>query len=165
VQHIRLFDEVWNTRQANCIDACVFLASILRKIGIRTVIFVEPCHAYLGYYTDKKRRNLELIETTITSWVNIPELQRSLDADGRLPQEQFDKISKYLSQKDIQLWNEGHLTFDQLTQALAKSLLEKAKVYNDDTYKVNRTNFADTANIAYQQLDIEQLRTKVQPIR
>ena len=165
VQHIRLFDEVWNTRQANCIDACVFFASILRKIGIRTVIFVEPCHAYLGYYTDRNRRHLELIETTITSWVNIPELQRSLDADGRLPQEQFDKISKYLSQKDIQLWNEGRLSFDQLTQALAKSLLDKAKVYNDDTYKANRTNFADTANIAYQQLDIEQLRTKVQPIR
>lgn len=165
VQHIRLFDEVWNTRQANCIDACVFLASILRKIGIRTVIFVEPCHAYLGYYTDKGRRHLELIETTITSWVNIPELQRNLDADGRLPEEQLGKISKFLSQKDIQLWNEHRITFDQLTQALAKSLLDKAKVYNDDTYQANRTNFADTTNITYQQLDIEQLRSKIQPIR
>ena len=57
------------------------------------------------------------------------------------------------------------MTFDQLTQALAKSLLEKAKVYNDDTYQANRNNFADTTNITYQQLDIEQLRSKIQPIR
>ena len=85
VQHIRFFDEVWNTRQANCIDACVYLASILRKIGLRPVIFVEPCHAYLGYYTDKKQKNIALLETTVTSWVNYPDLLRNLDPDGHLP--------------------------------------------------------------------------------
>ena len=97
VQHIRFFDEVWNTRQANCIDACVFFASILRKIGLKPVIFVEPCHAYLGYYTDKNRRNIALLETTITSWVNFPDLLRNLDPEGYLPEEQLRKISKYLS--------------------------------------------------------------------
>lgn len=165
VQHIRLFDEVWNTRQANCIDACIFFASILRKIGIRVVIFVDPCHAYLGYYTDKRQRQLRTVETTITSWVNLPELQRSLDADGRLPEEKFNKISKYLSPAEIQRWNEGKMTFDQLQTAIARSLFEKAKAYNTENYEANKTNYADTNVIGYQQLDIELLRNKVQPIR
>ena len=165
VQHIRFFDEVWNTRQANCIDACVFLASILRKTGLKPVIFVEPCHAYLGYYTDKGRRHLQLLETTITSWVNFPELERSIDADGRLPQEKFDKVAKYLSEKDIERWNNGKMNFDQLKVAIARSLFDKASEYNRDNYQANRQHFADSASITYQQLDIEQLRKIVQPIQ
>ena len=164
VQHIRFFDEVWESRQANCVDACVFFASILRKIGLKPVIFVEPCHAYLGYYTDKNRRHIELLETTITSWVNFPELERSLDADGLLPEASFDKVSKYLSANDIERYRAGTLGFDGLKRAVAQSLFEKATEYDRETYQANRTHFADTASITYQQLDIEQLRKAVQPI-
>lgn len=165
VQHIRFFDEVWNTRQANCIDACVFLASILRKTGLKPVIFVEPCHAYLGYYTDRNRRHLNLLETTITSWVNFPDLERSLLDDGTLPQEKFNKISKYLSAKDIERYNNHQLSFEQLKLAVAKSLFDKASEYNRENYEANRQHFADTTSISYQQLDIEQLRKIVKPIQ
>ena len=166
VQHIRLFDEVWNTRQANCIDACVFFASILRKIGIRTVIFVEPCHAYLGYYSDKNRRHLVTLETTITSWVNLPELQRALSDSGDSKQSaDIDKVSRFLSPDELQRWNNGQMTLDQLQTAVARSLFEKAKAYNTESYETNRQNFSDSSVIAYQQLDIEQLRKTVQPIR
>ncbi|MDY5969450.1 MAG: hypothetical protein SPJ13_05510, partial [Bacteroidales bacterium] len=79
-QHIRFFDEVYLNRQANCIDACVFFASILRKIGLHPVILLEPCHAYLGYYTDKNKKHLALLETTITAWVNFPALDASVDS-------------------------------------------------------------------------------------
>lgn len=68
VQHIRFFDEVYSLHQANCVDACVFFASVMRKIGLKPVIFIAPCHAYLGYYTDKNRKRLNLLETTITAW-------------------------------------------------------------------------------------------------
>ena len=165
VQHIRFFDEVWNTRQANCIDACVFLASILRKTGLKPVIFVEPCHAYLGYYTDRNRRHLNLLETTITSWVNFPDLERSLLDDGTLPPEKFNKISKYLSAKDIERYNNHQLSFEQLKLAVAKSLFDKASEYNRENYEANRQHFADTTSISYQQLDIEQLRKIVKPIQ
>ena len=164
VQHIRFFDEVYSSRQANCVDACVFFASILRKIGLKPVIFVEPCHAYLGYYTDKNRRNISLLETTITSWVNFPELERSLDSEGRLPKEQFEKVSKYLSESDIQRYQQGKLSFPQLKLAVARSLFEKATIYDQETYQTNRSYFADTNNITFQQLDIELLRRQVQPI-
>ncbi len=164
VQHIRFFDDVYSSRQANCIDACVFFASILRKIGLKPVIFVEPCHAYLGYYTDRNRQDIALLETTITSWVNFPELERSLDGDGRLPDEQFEKIRKYLSDQDADRYLNGKMKFTELKKTIARSLFDKASEYDRDTYKANREHFADTASITYQQLDIEQLRKLVQPI-
>ena len=164
VQHIRFFDEVYSSRQANCIDACVFFASILRKIGLKPVIFVEPCHAYLGYYTDKGRKNISLLETTITSWVNFPELERNLDADGRLTDEDFNKIRKYLSDQEANLYLNGRMSFTDLKRSVARSLFDKASEYDLETYNTNRLHFADTASITYQQLDIEQLRKQVQPI-
>lgn len=164
VQHIRFFDEVYSTRQANCVDACVFFASILRKIGLKPVIFVEPCHAYLGYYTDRNRKNLSLLETTITSWVNFPELERSLDADGRLSETQWNKVKRYLSDKQASAYESGDMSFEELKLAVAKSLFDKATEYDRETYQANRTHFADTTSVTYQQLDIEQLRSQVQPI-
>ena len=164
VQHIRLFDEVWATRQANCVDACVFFASILRRMGLKPVIFVEPCHAYLGYYTDKNRRDLQLLETTITSWVNFPQLERTLDSEGRLPEASWSKVRRYLSAADAAAYEEGRIGFEEVKRAVAASLFEKASEYDRETYQANRANFADTTVINYQQLDIEQLRTLVQPI-
>lgn len=164
VQHIRFFDEVWQSRQANCVDACVFFASILRKMGLKPVIFVEPCHAYLGYYTDKNRKNIALLETTITSWVNFPELERSLDDEGRLPEAKLDKVKRYLSNDELQRYNNGQMTFEQLKRVVARSLFEKATEYNKETYNDNREHFTDSAAITYQQLDIELLRKEVLPI-
>lgn len=164
VQHIRFFDQVYKSRQANCVDACVFFASILRKIGLRPVIFVEPCHAYLGYYTDRRKTNVNLLETTITSWVNFPRLSQALDADGKLPQEEFEKISKYLSEKQIADYQDGRISFDQLKRLVARSLFDKAQEYDRETYEQNRQNFADTTVIPYQSLDIEKLRNLIQPI-
>ena len=164
VQHIRFFDEVWNSRQANCVDACVFLASILRKLGLKPVIFVEPCHAYLGYYTDRNRKHIELLETTITSWVNFPDLERSLDDEGRLPEDKFEKVKKYLSDSDVQRYQQGGMTFQQLKLAVARSLFDKATEYDRETYNTNLDHFADPNAITYQQLDIELLRRLVQPI-
>ncbi|MBR1850775.1 MAG: hypothetical protein IJ789_05315 [Bacteroidales bacterium] len=164
VQHIRFFDEVYNTKQANCVDACVFFASIMRKIGLKPVIFVEPCHAYLGYYTDKNRKHVELLETTITSWVNYPDMERNLDADGRLPQNQLDKISKYLTDKQLQQYEAGKMTFDELKLALSHQLFDRASTYNAETYTANLSLFADSTQAQYQQLDLELLRKQVQPI-
>ena len=164
VQHIRFFDEVYNTRQANCVDACVFFASILRKIGLRPIIFVEPCHAYLGYYTDKGGRNIALLETTITSWVNFPDLDRATDADGQLDEKQFAKVAKYLTEGQVEQYRSGRLPAAELKRIVARSLFEKATLYDQETYQANLSHFAYTNTISYQQLDIEQLRKVVRPI-
>lgn len=164
VQHIRFLDQSLTSRQANCIDACVLFASILRKIGLKPLIFVEPCHAYLGYYTDKKRQNIALLETTVTSWVNFPEIRRNLLPDGRIPDKQIKKIARYLSDEQIQAYHDHRTTTDQLLLQVAQSLFTKASQYNTETYNQNRNHFSDPDNISYQQLDIENLRSLVSPI-
>ncbi len=164
VQHIRFFDEVWNTRQANCIDACVYFASILRKIGLRPVIFVEPCHAYLGYYTDKNRKKIALLETTVTSWVNYPELLRGVQPDGSLAEEQLQKIAKYLTPQQLEDYAQHRLTTEQLLVLVSTSLFDKASTYNQENYNNNRQHFDNPDAISFQQLDIETLRQTVQPI-
>lgn len=164
VQHIRFFDEVYNTRQANCVDACVFFASILRRIGLKPVIFVEPCHAYLGYYTDKNRKTMALLETTITSWVNFPEMGRTLKPDGRLSDKWYSKAMHYLSDDDRKKYDAGKMSFEELKLAIARTLFNKAKAYNVDNYKANKALFPDPSKITYQQLDIENLRRYIQPV-
>ena len=164
VQHIRFFDEVYNTRQANCVDACVFFASILRKIGLKPVIFVEPCHAYLGYYTDRQRKHIALLETTMTSWVQFPTLQRYLDEEGRLSADRFERLKNYLSEDEQHRYEEGAMTFEELKRCVSRNLFDKASSYNRESYETNRKAFADGSNTDFQMLDIEQLRQFVQPI-
>lgn len=174
VQHIRFFDEVYNTRQANCIDACVFMASILRKIGLKPVIFVAPCHAYLGYYTDRNRRSMWLLETTITGWVDFPALTRNYEnvrqatphAHGanRISAAYYKKYANYLTEGERKQWEKGKMTFSQFKHCIAHNLFNKASQYNIEEHNLNKQHFLDKENTQYQQLDIEQLRSFVQPI-
>lgn len=164
-QHIRFFDEVYLSRQANCIDACVFFASIMRKIGLHPVILLEPCHAYLGYYTDRNNRKLALLETTCTAWVNYLALDASVDvATGIASDKELAKLKKFLPASRIQQYHDGQVTLDQLKREVSSSLFKAASDYDLEQYNVNRALFADTTQHGYQILDVEQLRTVVQPI-
>ncbi|MBQ9638887.1 MAG: hypothetical protein IJV22_04955 [Bacteroidales bacterium] len=165
-QHIRFFDEVYLTRQANCIDACVFFASILRKIGIQTVILVEPCHAYLGYYTDKNRRQLSLLETTITGWVNLPRLTASVSkVTGLASDTELERIAKYTSATNISAYKSGRLSLEALERDVSRNLFNKAGAYDSERYLANRSLFdADTVN-GYTRLVVDDLRKVVLPIR
>lgn len=165
-QHIRYFDEVYLNRQANCIDACVFFASILRKIGLQPVILLEPCHAYLGYYTDKKKKSLALLETTCTAWTNFPALDASVNAaTGLASDEQLDKLTKYVSSKRIQQYKEGEVSLETLKKEVSNAVFKQASDYDLEQYNANRKLFTDTSQLGYVMLDIEQLRKVVQPIK
>lgn len=168
VQHVRFFDEVYSSRQANCVDACVFFASVMRKIGLKPVIFIDPCHAYLGYYTDKGRKRLNLLETTITGWTNFPALDKvyrpSAEGAERLPQEQYAKVSKYLTSEQRRKWESGALSFEGLKRAVSHALFVRASNYNVELHNQNRALYNDPESLLYQQLDIEQLRQYVSPV-
>lgn len=174
VQHIRFFDEVYHSRQANCIDACVFFASIMRKIGLKPVIFVEPCHAYLGYYTDKKRKNVNLLEATTTSWVNFPALTKNYNetmeanpkavGKERISDKMNSKYYKYLTDKEKEQWENNEMSFVDFKKAVAHNIFVKATDYDKDNYNANKSLFANPDSTRFQQLDIENLRSVVQPI-
>ncbi|MDX2133474.1 MAG: hypothetical protein SFV52_01730 [Saprospiraceae bacterium] len=48
-QRIRLFEDVVNESQANCIDGSAMLASCLAAVGIEPILVYVPGHAFLGY--------------------------------------------------------------------------------------------------------------------
>lgn len=164
-QYIRFLDDVYNNKQANCIDACVFFSSIMRKIGIQPIIFVDPCHAYLGYYTDKTRKKIALLETTITGWVNLPELEKHYDtATCMLDSLYFSRVSKYLDAKQIQQYNAGKMQLDALKKNIANNLFAKASLYQQDNFNNNKSLYSDTSQSNYQMLIIDEMRKFISPI-
>ena len=165
-QYIRFFDEVYRNRQANCIDACAFMASILKKIGLNPIIFVEPGHAYLGFYKDKNKKKLVLLETTLAGAIDLATIDEKVDtATGLLPQSELDKYKKHLTQKDMDNYLSGKTDLEKLKQTISRSNFNNAMNYNVNRYNKNRKLFADTKNQNYHKLDIAELRELVQPIR
>ncbi len=164
-QFIRFFDDVYNNRQANCIDACVFFSSIMRRVGLQPIIFVDPCHAYLGYYTDKSKKNIALLETTITGWVNLPLLDEHFDSvSNTLDSLSYNKISKYLTESQIAEYKEGKMSLDKIKKAVSNNLFDRASDYQKENYKTNKVLYTDTTNLSYQMLVIDELRKKISPI-
>lgn len=164
-QYIRFFDDVYVNRQANCIDACVFFSSIMRKVGLLPVIFVDPCHAYLGYYTDKSKKKIALLETTITGWVNLPELDEHYDAEsGLLEEKYYAKISKYLNDRQKATYEAGKMTLEEIKKAVANNLFDRAADYQKENYKNNRLLYSDTSQQMYRMLVIDEMRPLISPI-
>lgn len=164
-QYIRFFDDVYKNRQANCIDACVFFSSIMRKVGLYPIIFVEPCHAYLGYYTDKSKKKIALLETTFTSWVNLPSLDSHYDeATGLLEPNYYEKIAPYLDDKQKEKYAAGKMSLDDIKKSVSGTLFNKASVYQMENYMTNLSNFNDSSKLSYQILIIDELRKKISPI-
>ncbi len=65
-QSVRTFENSLSTNQANCVDGTVFMASILKRIGIRPILINVPGHCFLGYYmNDTTRSNIRFLETTM----------------------------------------------------------------------------------------------------
>ena len=164
-QYIRFFDDVYNNRQANCIDACVFFSSIMRKVGMYPIIIVEPCHAYLGYYTDKNKKKMALLETTITGWVNLPELDNHYDeTTGLLEDNYYQKIVKYLNDKEKKKYEEGGMSLMDIKKAVSDNLFNRASDYQKENFSNNKTYYSDTLQPSYRMLDMEEMRKHVSPI-
>ncbi len=165
-QYIRFFDDVYNNRQANCIDACVFFSSIMRRVGLQPIIFVEPCHAFLGYYTDKSRKKIATLETTITGWVNLPELDKYYDAEkGLLEESAYKKIERYMSDKDKERYKTGKMSLEDIKKAVSNTLFDRATEYKQESYTKNKSLFSDSTQTSYQMLVVEELRKQISPIQ
>lgn len=164
-QYIRFFDDVYNNRQANCIDACVYFSSIMRKIGLSPIIILEPSHAYLGYYTDKNKKKIALLETTLSGWVNLPELDRHFDADSnRLDETAFNSISQFLTEKQKTECLEGRMSLEDIKKAVSNNLFDKAAEYRKESFKKNKKLYDDENDSGYQMLVIDELRKQIAPI-
>ncbi len=64
-QRIVLPSDVLKQGQANCIDGTLILASALENVGIKPVVVLVPGHAYLGFYLDEAKKQVQFVETTM----------------------------------------------------------------------------------------------------
>ena len=63
--HVRFIEESLAESHANCVDASVLLASVLRRMGIDTFLALEPGHMFLGIYLDDSGKQTACLETTM----------------------------------------------------------------------------------------------------
>jgi len=66
-QHVRFLDESINMTQANCVDGSVLMASVLKKIEIKTALVLVPGHCYLAFYSQDPEKGGKLygVETVM----------------------------------------------------------------------------------------------------
>jgi len=64
-QHVRLFEESLEARQANCVDGTALFAAVLRKIGISPYLAVIPGHMFLAFDLDESGETTVGLETTM----------------------------------------------------------------------------------------------------
>ena len=70
-QRIRMIDQTWKNRQANCVDGMVLMASVLRSIRIDPVLVLMADHCVLGYYRDAEHKDLACLETAMIGDVDL----------------------------------------------------------------------------------------------
>ena len=64
-QRVRLLEQTWADRSANCVDGSVLIASVLQRIGLRSFLVLVPGHAFVGFYTDAEATHAAYLETTL----------------------------------------------------------------------------------------------------
>jgi len=63
-QYVRFLDQSVHDQGANCVDASVLFASILRRIGLRPVLVFRPGHCFSGFYDAPEGGHIVAFETT-----------------------------------------------------------------------------------------------------
>jgi hypothetical protein len=63
-QYVRFLDQSIHDRGANCVDASVLFASVLRRIGLRPVLLFRPGHCFTGYYDAPEGGHIVAFETS-----------------------------------------------------------------------------------------------------
>jgi len=158
-QYVRFFNDVYNNTQANCVDGSVFLASILKKIGINPLLITVPGHMYLGYYTLQDKSKIRLLETTAVGQVDLAEIYE--DAVY------VYNLTKYRNYITDQTWNDyfsGIISLNAVKREISYNNFIEATNYQISNYNTNISKFNDPNNHDYKMFDIEALRKVVQPI-
>jgi hypothetical protein len=63
-QYVRFLDQSIRDKGANCVDASVLFASVLRRIGLRPVLLFRPGHCFTGYYDAPEGGHIVAFETS-----------------------------------------------------------------------------------------------------
>jgi len=64
-QYVRFLDQSLHDKGANCVDASVLFASVLRRIGLRPVLLFRPGHCFTGFYDAPEGGRIVAFETSM----------------------------------------------------------------------------------------------------
>ena len=160
-QQVRFFDEVYNNQQANCVDGSVFLASILKKIGIRPFLVLEPGHMYLGFYGSSDRSLPYLVETTMVGHADLQDIYIQ-DNQGFGIEENVQ--AGFLSREYADAFYMGQYTVGEVREEVSYNSFHRAVNANTSKFNANLDRYNDPNDHDYQIMDIDQLRQLIQPI-
>lgn len=121
-QRVRTFEDALNSSQINCVDGSVLFASLLRAVNITPVLVQLPGHMFVGYYTDREKKNLTFLETTMIG---------NVDLDDYFPDEGLDSVRTTKSQGEM-----SRLTFEKSKEY---AMREYSRV--EDKVKANKPGY------------------------
>ena len=137
-QRVRLFEDVLESAQINCVDGSVLFASLLKAINIDPILVRMPGHMFVGYYLDKSHTKKNFLETTMIGDVNL---------DDFFPEEQLDSTMVGKSQNEI-----------------SYTIFNKSKEYANKRYEENKISIESKKKF-YTLLEISRnIRKDIQPI-
>lgn len=102
-QHVRFIDESMTASQANCLDGCVVLASVMRKIGLNVSIILVPKHAYVAVLNEEGSELMFALETTM---LKNARLQDAIEYATTGGPESLEKIHAKLNDPNEQSYQE-----------------------------------------------------------
>lgn len=159
-QNVRFFEEVYNNKQANCVDGTVFMSSVLKKIGIKPFLVLVPGHMYLGFYTKPDKTEYAVLETTMLGNVDINEVKV---INGKVYN--LEKYKKYITQEVYNSFMNGKLSLEVLRQQISYGSFIQALNANKAKFTSNINKFKDPNNNQYTLVDIEEIRKVIKPIK
>lgn len=157
-QYVRLFDEVLDNTQANCVDGTVFISSVLRKIGIEPIMIMIPGHMYLAYYLGDGQ-TYYLLETTLVGMVDLPGITAQ-NAKAEIKSRYVD--TGLLPAEDYNYFVSGAYTLDQIKTIISYESFLYATNVNLEEHREYAQKFNEV--LFYEFLPVKLLRQLVQPI-
>ncbi len=158
-QYVRFFDQVYNNRQANCIDGCIFFSSVLKRIGMSPFLVGEPQHMYMGVYKNPDKKEVLLLETTYIGEVDLSEIQ-----DKNTDSTSLDKYKHYLNPGTFEKYMNDEISLDDVKKEISYKTFQKAITSDIKKYNATRKKMMDPNNREYHFYDISELRKVIQPI-
>lgn len=130
-QVVRFVDETVDSKQANCVDGSVLMASILTKIGINAYLVMVPGHCFLAFDESEDGESIIGLETTMLGQNNLKSVEELSSMQLKAADQKMDiKKLKTLVTKEA---GASMKTFLNAVEAGNASLEEHAEAFDDAT--------------------------------
>lgn len=160
-QYVRFFGETYQNKQANCVDGSVFFASILKKLGLKTFLVIQPGHMYMGVYLASDFSDYTIVESTAVGSLDLSNLYQ----DDQYVYNWYD-FDYYVSTATEDKYFNGEVDLDYVKAEIsANHFWEIGNIAYDVNFEPHITELQDANNWEYVYMEVDELRKYIQPIK